>query len=268
VLDAATALDEELVEAFAAMCARHPGACFEQHGAYVFVSYPPAPLPALNGVWSGDDDDTAAAALERELERVRATGISPGVCVLGDESRRLLAEARRIGLTETARIPGMIADGHGFRPARVAGVEIEVADTDETLAEANAVLASGFALPPEWFRGMYQRGALGGWTVYLLRHADRAVSTAIGYLGRRGVGIFNVATPEAHRGHGYGAAVTSRAMADGLAAGAEFAYLQSSAIGESVYRRLGFEQVSTYTLAFAPSNEPDEPAERVPGRGW
>lgn len=241
------------------MCARLPEACFEQRGGYVFVSYPPAPVPTLNGVWSGDDDDAAAAALERELERVRATGISPGVTVLGDKSPRLFAEARRMGLTETLRMPGMIAARRGFRPAGPVGVEIEVADTDEMLAEAGEVMASGFDLPPEWFRGMYQRGALGGGVVYVLRHAGRAVSTAVGYLGPRGIGIFNVATPEANRGHGYGAAVTSRAIGDGFAAGAEFAYLQSSAVGESVYRRLGFEQVSTYTLAFASSNESEHP---------
>jgi predicted acetyltransferase len=64
------------------------------------------------------------------------------------------------------------------------------------------------------------------------------------------VGIFNVATPKSHRGNGYGTAVTSRAVVEGFSAGAAFAYLQSSAIGESVYRRLGFEQVSTYTIAF------------------
>jgi len=66
------------------------------------------------------------------------------------------------------------------------------------------------------------------------------------------VGIFNVATPPEHRGHGYGAAITAQAIHDGFAAGAELSWLQSSAMGESVYRRLGFRAVESYVLFYRP----------------
>ena len=79
------------------------------------------------------------------------------------------------------------------------------------------------------------------------------MSTAISSVHGDAVGIFNVATPERRRGRGYGADVTSRALADAFARGAQFGYLQSSPLGEPVYRRLGFEQVATYTLAYQPS---------------
>jgi predicted GNAT family acetyltransferase len=113
-------------------------------------------------------------------------------------------------------------------------------------------MCAGFDVPVGWFRDMYRRDRLGDAAVYLLREDGRPAATALAYPGREGLGVFNVATPAQWRGRGYGAAVTSRAVADGFAGGARFGYLQSSAIGESVYRRLGFEQVSTYTLAFAP----------------
>jgi hypothetical protein len=250
--DAASLLHSELLDAFAALLSSHLEASFERRGGYVFVSYPQAPLPAMNGVLSDNGDVSAAAALEGELERVRATDVPPGVTVLDGEAPRLLAEARRLGLTETLLLPGMTVSPDRFRPVDAGGAEIEIATGEEPLAEACTVLADGFGVPAGWFRDTYRPDGLGAGVAYLLRENGRPASTAVSYRGRSGLGIFNVATPAQYRGRGYGAAVTSRAVADGFAGGAEFAYLQSSAMGEPVYRRLGFEQVSTYTLAFAP----------------
>jgi N-acetylglutamate synthase len=60
------------------------------------------------------------------------------------------------------------------------------------------------------------------------------------------VGIFNIATPPVHRRHGYGAAVTSRAVRDGLSNGASWAWLQSSPAGYPIYERLGFQTVESW----------------------
>src|SRR6266550_3810927 len=65
--------------------------------------------------------------------------------------------------------------------------------------------------------------------------------------------VISVATPSEHRGRGYGAAITWHAVREGFATGAELAYLQASAIGESVYRRLGFREVVTYLLLTRPA---------------
>ena len=61
-----------------------------------------------------------------------------------------------------------------------------------------------------------------------------------------------MATPSEHRGRGHGAALTARVLRDGFEAGSEFGYLQSSAIGHGVYRRLGFRDVDEYTLFTRP----------------
>jgi hypothetical protein len=253
VTEPAELLHNELVHAFAALLSSHPEATFERRSGYVFVSYPRAPLPAMNGVWSANDDAAAAAALASELERLRANGIPPGVTVLNGEAPRLLTEARRLGLSETLHLPGMTVAPDRFRPVETDRAEIEIVDHEEALADACVVLADGFGVPAEWFRDIYTPEGLGGGVVYLLRENGGPASTAVSYRGRSGLGIFNVATPQQWRGRGYGAAVTSRAVADGFANGADFAYLQASAMGEPVYRRLGFEQVSTYTLAYARS---------------
>ena len=72
------------------------------------------------------------------------------------------------------------------------------------------------------------------------------VTTGIGVTLGAFVGIFNVATPPAHRRRGYGAAVTARAVSDGLAAGASWSWLQSSPPGYQVYQRLGFRTVESW----------------------
>jgi N-acetylglutamate synthase len=67
------------------------------------------------------------------------------------------------------------------------------------------------------------------------------VATAVGVSLENHVGIFNVATLPAHRRRGYGAAITARAVCDGLDQGARWAWLQSSPAGYSVYENLGFK---------------------------
>lgn len=87
-----------------------------------------------------------------------------------------------------------------------------------------------------------------GLMVYVARTGGELVSTATAWTRDGGVGIFNVATPPAHRGHGYGRAITEYAVRDGFAAGADLAWLEASQLGESVYRAMGFRQVETYLI--------------------
>jgi predicted GNAT family acetyltransferase len=68
-----------------------------------------------------------------------------------------------------------------------------------------------------------------------------------------------VATSPEHRGRGYGASLTCRAVRDGFDAGSELAFLQSTEIGHGMYLRLGFRDVEEYTLLTRPfSSENDE----------
>jgi len=102
--------------------------------------------------------------------------------------------------------------------------------------------AAGFEAPAEPFLQLMTPSVLAapGVRCYLGEGHGEPVKTAVGLtLGSR-VGIFNVATPPAYRRRGYGAAVTARAVADGVAAGANWAWLQSSGAGYHVYNRLGF----------------------------
>jgi ribosomal protein S18 acetylase RimI-like enzyme len=64
-------------------------------------------------------------------------------------------------------------------------------------------------------------------------------------------GVFFVDTVAEWRGRGVGTAMTAAALRAAAAAGATRAYLDSSNLGLSIYRRLGFESISECTLFVA-----------------
>jgi predicted GNAT family acetyltransferase len=227
-----------------------PSATLEQAAGHLAYTYPRAPLPSFNGLLAWSDDEESVASVAPAVDAVRALGVGPGVMVLGDLPR-VLAEAARLGLTEHVTIPGMLVMRDGFRPAAPTTASVELGALDDS----RRLVGEAFGAPGEWFEELYRPDLLAklSTTVYTLREDGEAVSTALSSVRGPAVGIFNVATPESRRGRGYGAAVTSFALADAFAHGAEFGYLQSSPLGESVYRRLGFEHVATYTLASQPS---------------
>jgi len=225
---------------------------FDRRDGYVFMSFPTLPLPSFNGVWP--DDDSAASALGNALAEVEAEGIAAGVLTRSGETPAVVEAARELGLTASERIPGMVANGELDEPA-VSELEVVRVETADGFARALALAAEGFGVPADFLAPLYMPEVTGldGFEVYLGRVAGRAVTTAASYVVGGDVGIFNVATPAEHRGRGYGAAITGRAVREGFAAGAELAYLQASALGESVYRRLGFREVVSYELLMRPA---------------
>jgi ribosomal protein S18 acetylase RimI-like enzyme len=62
-------------------------------------------------------------------------------------------------------------------------------------------------------------------------------------------GIYSVATRPAHRGRGFGTALTRAALLSARAAGYDSAVLEPSPEGAGMYRRMGFEPLGTYLEA-------------------
>jgi N-acetylglutamate synthase len=188
------------------------------------------------------------------MAEVEAAGAQPCVQTRTGHDRTRQA-AKDLGLTHTERLPGM-----AMRPGELVPVprklEIGLIAQEETDA-ANTILAASFEAPKELFERFSDMLAYSeGVSWYVGRLDGEIVSTAVGYTVDDATGVFNVATPPGHRGHGYGAALTSRVVADGFTAGSRLAYLQSSDIGHSVYRRLGFRDVEEYQVLTRPRPEP------------
>jgi len=206
-------------------------------------------LPTLNGVWAErvDPDSSAVAAL---LDRVAVTGL-PHCLQLRPGSRPALAElAATRGMSRQEQDdPLMVMEDPAMlgRAQHVAGLTIRQLGPDGAQLHAS-VAAAGFEAPREPFEQLVTPSVLRlpGVRCYLGEVGGHPVTTSVGVTIGAFVGIFNVATPPAHRGRGYGAAVTARAVADGLAAGAAWSWLQSSPSGYKVYQRLGFRTVEAW----------------------
>lgn len=87
-----------------------------------------------------------------------------------------------------------------------------------------------------------------GTRVYVAEVDGRAVATATGVTYAGALAVITVATRPQHRRRGYGSALISHAVVDGFAAGAEWAWLQTSAEGAGLYERLGFRTVETEAI--------------------
>ncbi len=224
------------------------GARYEQRDGYTFLAFPTFPVRDLNGMWV--DGDAAAAHIEAARAEAKELGTPFSIMVREERSPAVERAAVELGFQPAVRMPGMAVTLEELREPAASGVEVLRVETADGLAQALAVGAAGFGIPAELAASVYslEVAELEGLEYYLARADGRDVATAAGYTIGDGVAIFSVATPPEHRGKGYGSAVTAQAVRDGFNKGAAFAVLQSSSMGESVYRRLGFRDVDKYVL--------------------
>jgi GNAT superfamily N-acetyltransferase len=148
-------------------------------------------------------------------------------------------------LTRIDDMPLMALDV--LRGIRQTNLVVRVLEPAEVGLHAT-VAAAGFGAPDEIFQQLVtpEMAASPSVTVVIGEVADEPVTTglAITIAGRSG--LFNIATPEPHRGKGYGAAVTRWLVDEALDSGAHLVWLQSSPSGLGVYERLGFCTVDTW----------------------
>jgi hypothetical protein len=214
-------------------------------------------FPTLNGVWverlEADPEDIADL-----LDEVAATGLPHCLQFRPGGADRMARLAASRGMTRDEDIPLMVAED----PAQLSAAQAVSALTIRELLPDEAHLharlaAAGFEAPEEMFLQLMTPSVLAapGVRCYVGEARGQPVTTGLGVTLGSYVAIFNIATPSAHRRRGYGAAVTARAVADGLAAGAKWSWLQSSPAGYKVYGSLGFRTVESWQcwLAATPS---------------
>jgi GNAT superfamily N-acetyltransferase len=210
------------------------------------------PLPALNGVWA-TRSDTSADDMHAGLEAVAASGLPhclqarPGCCAAA------AAVAERRGLVADPDIPLMATAARvdGPRPEGLMVRELEPAEASLHCE----VAGPAFGAPPELLAGLITPVVLRLPEVrgYVGEVGGQPVVTAMSVTLEHAVGIFNVATLRAYRRRGYGAALTARALRDGLEHGASWGWLQSTEAGHGVYESLGFVTLERWPCWVTPS---------------
>jgi len=205
-------------------------------------------LPTLNGVWT-ERADADLAAVAGLLDRVAATGLPYCLQVRPAVGSALARLAAGRSMAQEEQVPLMVRED----PGGISGLRwpdgLAIRQLSPAEAQVHAgVAAAGFEAPEQLFRQLMTTGVLGlaGLRCYVGEVGGQAVTTGMGITLDDCVGVFSIATPPPHRRRGYGAAITARAVADGLAAGARWSWLQSSPLGYATYCRLGFRTIETW----------------------
>jgi N-acetylglutamate synthase len=210
------------------------------------------PAPTLNTIWL-ERPDAAAGDVGALLDELSATGLpySLGLRPASDGALARLAAGR--GMILAGELPLMAADTASAAVAVPvpSGLSIRRLGPDEAPLHA-AIAAVGFGVDPAIAQALVNPGMLRLESVrgYVGEAAGRPVGTSLGVTIGAFTAIFNVATLPVARGLGYGTALTARAVADGLAAGAAGSWLQSSPDGYRIYQKLGFQTVESWPYYF------------------
>jgi GNAT superfamily N-acetyltransferase len=155
-------------------------------------------------------------------------------------------------------------------PALPPGLRIEVADAASIGRFHEAASASffgGAAAGVDFMRDLFPPAMAEDPDARLFGgYLDgRPVASSVAFRSGSVVGVYSVATAEHARRRGIGSAMTWQAVEAGRRWGCEAATLQASAMGEPVYRTMGFETVAGY-VTWSEPRRPAEPADEAANR--
>jgi hypothetical protein len=211
-------------------------------------------LPTLNGVWP-EQVDLDLGVVTSILDEIGRSGVPHCLQLRPGAPEQLAVMALSRGMVKQDPIPLMVLEtfDHLEAAQNVDGLRVRQLAPDEAPLHAR-IAARGFETPEEPLVQLFTPELLRrpGTRCYLGEIGGESVTTSIGVTLGASVGIFNVATLREHRGRGFGAAVTARAVADGLIDGAQWSFLQSSTAGYGVYSRLGYATVERWDCWISP----------------
>jgi ribosomal protein S18 acetylase RimI-like enzyme len=211
----------------------------------------PLPIGAFNRVVRIRLDDGADDRIRGMASRYEAAGV-PGTWWVDPRSTPVDLGERleRLGFV-SEEVPAMRIDAAAVPALELpANVTLSWATDRDELRAAMKVVSDGFGMPDVLGEGLAElmaplaRPDVPVRTV-VARLDGKPVSSAQGVRLDGAIGIYNVATLPEARGRGIGAAVTLAVVQDAIARGARFAVLESSDMGHSVYRRIGFRDVAS-----------------------
>lgn len=242
---------ENMIEALMAAAGLAPDSLVERSdGAVLIVTGLP---PRLFNQVLVERDGVRPEAITAAVTKTRDRG-DPFVVNLrvgtDDLHLPLMAELGLVPLSAEPWMPGMAL--HPLPPPGSAAPppahEIRRVTDSPGLQDHIVTAAAGFGMPVEWLEAIMGEPlvALPGLSLYVGYSDGVPVTTGLGMTTGRTIGVYNIATVEAARRRGLGAAMTMRIVDDGAKTGCDVAILQASDMGFPIYERLGFRTVVEY----------------------
>ncbi len=252
--------DLNMAEAFRELTRRAGGTVLDEDGLLMFAG--PHPLPVLvNGVFRTSARVEAAEVLARADRFFGARGRGYTVIVRAHADTDLQAAAEAADLASFGATPAMVLD-HRLPPADPpAGVELRRVTTPadvDGFARVNAEAYATYGMPPDCALAQLTHApvlAAPHIAAFVACVDGAAVAAAMTIVTHGVAGIYWVGTVPAARGRGLAEVCTRAAGNAGFDLGARMAALQASPMGEPVYRRMGYVEVTRYPqlVRFAPA---------------
>jgi GNAT superfamily N-acetyltransferase len=237
----------------------HAGGGEERDDSEITWTIGGSPLSYHNAVVHADlTPETIRAAILASRERMTLHGVC-GSWHVGpsmrpdDLGRRLIAA----GFAYAGDEPGMAVDLHALNEdaPMPEGLTVQrVCDAAEIAIWAATLNANGFGegkVESEWVGAMYARLGSGDetpWRHYLGLLDGAPVATSTLFLGAGVAGVYFVSVHPDARRQGIGASLTLAPLRAARELGYRVGILGASALGEPVYRRLGFTTYCQITL--------------------
>jgi ribosomal protein S18 acetylase RimI-like enzyme len=244
-----------LIESSRRLFELDPGAAVEAGDGWMFGAGRSTHPVISNAAFRADDglEPEELLARARAFFGGRGRGFAVWARAGKAEDDQLAAACEKAGLQMVYAMPEMTLGGRVEERPAPEGIELRRVAAAEDVEDYWRVAASSYAslgFPPDVFafyedaEGLFADGVV----AFLARAEDRPAGIAMTIVSHGVAGIYWVGCTEEARGRGLGRSVTAAAVNAGFELGAEIASLQASPMGESLYRRMGFETIYDYRL--------------------
>lgn len=206
------------------------------------------------GVVRTDPRVSADEVLRRAAEFFdgRGPGYTVWVGTHRDADVAAACDVRRIGVFGDRAAPGMILERPLDEPALAAPFRVERITTAAGVQDFGAISSAAYAtygMPPGIAEAQFAESDF--WlaphmALFVAYEGDRPLAAAMTYLSHGVGGVYWVGTVPEARGNGLAAACTRRATNEGFAMGGRVASLQASVMGEPIYRKMGYREITRY----------------------
>lgn len=200
-------------------------------------------------------DPTAWLATQRAFFAAHERGFS--VYLRGDRDEAMRDVCAASGLSLGDSPPGMVCEAPLAEAPHGPQIEIQQVQTTRELVALTAVQVRAYAsigLPENVTESVFgePERLVAPHVLWFLAHHEGAPAAAAMVLLSHGIaGIYWVATTPEQRGRGLAEACVRSATNAAFARGARAVVLQASRMGEPIYRRMGYREVTRYPWYFA-----------------